>query len=114
MAETDAVVEAWAASLTRAEIFAASGQYRVPSAPVRDLYEVLNNAHMRERGMLETIDHPRLGQITVPGSPLRYHGTPQTPATPSPAIGADNAEVYAELLGLGEDEVEALRRDGVI
>jgi len=75
---------------------------------------VLNNAHMRERGMLETIDHPRLGQITVPGSPLRYHGTPQTPATPSPAIGADNAEVYAELLGLGEDEVEALRRDGVI
>jgi crotonobetainyl-CoA:carnitine CoA-transferase CaiB-like acyl-CoA transferase len=81
---------------------------------VRDLYEVLNNAHMKERGMLEVIDHPRLGPITVPGSPLRYHGTPQTPATPSPAIGADNVEVFAELLGLGADEVEALREDGVI
>ena len=114
MEATDAAVEAWAASLTRAEIFAATGAHRVPSAPVRDLYEVLDNAHMKERGMLEVIDHPSLGPITVPGSPLRYHGTPQTPATPSPAIGADNAEVFAELLGLDADEVEALRVEGVI
>jgi crotonobetainyl-CoA:carnitine CoA-transferase CaiB-like acyl-CoA transferase len=114
MAETDAVVEVWAAELTRAEIFAATGAHRVPSAPVRDLHEVLNNAHMKERGMLEEIDHPRLGRITVPGSPLRYHGTPQTPATPSPAIGADNIDVYGELLGLNAGEVEALRVEGVI
>jgi crotonobetainyl-CoA:carnitine CoA-transferase CaiB-like acyl-CoA transferase len=114
MAETDAVVEAWAADRTRAEIFAATGAHRVPSAPVRDLPEVLANEHMKSRGMLEEIDHPRLGRITVPGSPLRYHGTPQTPATPSPAIGADNAEVYAELLGLGAEEVAALAAEGVI
>ena len=114
MLETDAAVETWAADLTRAEIFAATGEHRVPSAPVRDLQEVLSNAHMRERGMLEDIDHPRLGRITVPGSPLRYHGTPQTAATPSPAIGADNAEVYGELLGLTAEEVEALREEGAI
>jgi crotonobetainyl-CoA:carnitine CoA-transferase CaiB-like acyl-CoA transferase len=114
MAETDAAVEAWSANLTRAEIFAATGARRVPSAPVRDLQEVLGNAHMKGRGMLEEIDHPRLGRITVPGSPLRYHGTPQTPATPSPAIGADNAEVYAELLGLSAQEVAALAQDDVI
>jgi len=81
---------------------------------VRDLYEVLNNVHMKERGMLEEIDHPRLGRITVPGSPLRFHGTPQLPATPSGAIGADNGDVYAELLGLTADDVKALQEDGVI
>jgi CoA:oxalate CoA-transferase len=114
MAETDAAVEAWAAGRTRAEIFAATGRYRVPSAPVRDLAEVLANEHMRGRGMLEDIDHPKLGRITVPNSPLRYHGTPQTPATPSPSLGADNAEVYGELLGLSPDEVAALAAEGVI
>ena len=114
MAETDAAVEAWAADLTRAEIFAATGAHRVPSAPVRDLQEVLANEHMKGRGMLEEIDHPSLGRITVPGSPLRYHGTPPTPATPSPAIGADNAAVYAELLGLSAAEVDALRDEGAI
>ncbi|HEY2708305.1 MAG TPA: CoA transferase [Caulobacteraceae bacterium] len=114
MAETDAVVETWAAGLTRAEVFAATGAHKVPSAPVRDLHEVLANEHMRSRGMLEDIDHPRLGPITVPGSPLRYHGTPQTPATPSSAIGEDNAAVFGELLGLSADEVAALKAEGAI
>jgi crotonobetainyl-CoA:carnitine CoA-transferase CaiB-like acyl-CoA transferase len=114
MIETDAVVEAWAAGLTRAEIFAATGAHGVPSAPVRDLHEVLGNAHLLQRGMIEQIEHPRLGRISVPGSPLRFHGTAQTPATPSPDIGAHNAEVLAELLGIGAAEVQALRDDGVI
>jgi CoA:oxalate CoA-transferase len=114
MLETDAVVEAWAAGLTRAEIFAATGAHQVPSAPVRDLHEVLANAHLLQRGMIEPIDHPRLGPINVPGSPLRFHGTPQTPAIPSPDIGAHNAEVLAELLGLTPDDVQALADDGVI
>jgi crotonobetainyl-CoA:carnitine CoA-transferase CaiB-like acyl-CoA transferase len=114
MTETDAVVEGWAATRTRAEIFAATGEHKIPSAPVRDLHEVLANAHMKGRGMLEEIDHPSLGRITVPGSPLRYHGTPQTPASPSHAIGADNTAVYGELLGMGADEVAALKSEGAI
>jgi formyl-CoA transferase len=114
MAETDAVVEGWAAALTRAEIFAATGEHKIPSAPVRDLHEVLANEHMAGRGMIEVIDHPRLGRISVPGSPLRYQGTPPTAAIPSPSLGADNATVYGELAGLGADEVATLLSDGVI
>jgi crotonobetainyl-CoA:carnitine CoA-transferase CaiB-like acyl-CoA transferase len=114
MAKTDGLVEAWAADHTRAEIFAATGRFKVPSAPVRDLFEVLGNEHMQGRGMLEAIDHPQLGRITVPNSPLRFHGTPQTPAVPSPTIGAHNAEVYGELLGLGEADLAQLKADGVI
>src|SRR5579862_8048635 len=114
MTETDAIVEDWAKALTRAEIFSATQKHHVPSAPVRDLHEVLANAHMKGRGMIEEIDHPQLGRISVPGSPLRYHGTPQTPAVPSPKIGAHNAEVYGELLGLSPVEVEALKAEGAI
>jgi len=114
MAETDAVVEGWAAGLTRAEIFAATGAHKIPSAPVRTLHEVLANEHMLGRGMIEMIDHPRLGRIAVPGSPLRYHGTPQTPAIASPLLGADNEAVYGELAGLGAAEVASLRAEGVI
>jgi crotonobetainyl-CoA:carnitine CoA-transferase CaiB-like acyl-CoA transferase len=114
MMETDALVEAWAASHTRAEIFAATKQHKVPSAPVRDLHDVLANEHMRGRGMLEDIDHPKLGRITVPGSPMRYHGTPQMKAIPSHQLGADNAEVLHELLGLSASEIEALQADGAI
>jgi crotonobetainyl-CoA:carnitine CoA-transferase CaiB-like acyl-CoA transferase len=106
-------VEAWAAGLTRAEIFALTQRYKVPSAPVRDLDEVMANAHMRGRGMLEDIDHPSLGRITVPGSPLRYQGAPPIPATPSRALGEDNAEVWGDF-GLAPEDVARLKADGVI
>ena len=114
MEETDAMVEVWAVALSRDELFATTGAHRVPSAAVRDLYKVLNNAQMRVRGMLEEIDHPQQGRITVPGGPLRYQGTPQTRATPSPGIGQDDVEVYCELPGLTADDVEALRREGAL
>ena len=75
---------------------------------------MLDNAHMRGRGMIEQIDHPRLGRIAVPGSPMRSHGTPQMPSTPSASAGQDNVQVYGELLGLGAEAVAVLRREGVI
>jgi crotonobetainyl-CoA:carnitine CoA-transferase CaiB-like acyl-CoA transferase len=114
LAETDAIVEGWTRGLTRREIFEATKRHRVPSAPVRDLREVMHDPHMHARGMLEWIDHPDLGRIVVPGSPLRYHGADRVPTTPSPRLGQHNAEVYGEWLGLAEDEIAALRAEGVI
>lgn len=114
MDETDAVVGAWSKGLTRAEIFGRSSKYRVPTAPVRDLIEVMNNEHMHERGMLQWIDHYNLGRVVVPNSPIRYHGTPQMTSAPNPRLGEHNREVYGDVLGLSNDEIDALKADGVI
>lgn len=114
MAEADAVVGDWAKTFTRQEIFELSRKHRVPSAPVRDLIEVMNSEHMHARGALEWIVHDRLGRIVVPNSPLRYHGTPQMPCTSDPKLGAHNREIYGGLLGLTDDEIDALKADGVI
>jgi 2-methylfumaryl-CoA isomerase len=55
-----------------------------------------------------------MGRISVPGSPLRYHGTAQTPAVPSPALGEDTEAVLGELLGLSAAEVAELRAAGAV
>ena len=47
-------------------------------------------------------------------SGLRYHGTPQMPAVPSPALGADTEAVLGELLGLSPADVADLRADGTV
>jgi CoA:oxalate CoA-transferase len=114
LAATDAVVQRWTEGLGKDEIFARTKQHRVPSAPVRDLLEVMNDRHMHERGMLERIDHPELGDIVVPTSPLRFHGADRVATTPSPRIGQHNDEVYGGWLGLSAEEIAALRREGVI
>lgn len=114
MAEVDGLIEAWTRTKTKAEAFAILRRHRVPSSPVRDLAEVMHDPHMHQRGMLERIDHPDLGEIVVPTSPLRFHGAEKVETVPSPRIGQHNGDVYGEWLGLSAEEIEGLKRDGVI
>ncbi|MGO8920979.1 MAG: CaiB/BaiF CoA transferase family protein [Stellaceae bacterium] len=114
LAETDAIVQRWTETLGRDEIFAITRRHRIPSAPVRDLREVMNDPHMHERGMLERISHPELGDIVVPTSPLRFHGADRVETTPSPRLGQHNDEVYGGWLGLSAEEIARLKREGVI
>ena len=114
MAIVDGLVEDWSKRLPRDEVMAQLKKYRVPSAPVRNLREVMNDPHMHQRGMLEWIDHPELGRIVVPTSPLRYHGADKVQTVPSPTVGQHNDEIYGDWLGLGADEIAALRAEKVI
>jgi CoA:oxalate CoA-transferase len=114
MDETDAVVTEWTRTLPKMELFARLKANRVPSAPVRTAPEVMHDAHMHERGMLVDIEHPELGPITLPTSPLRLHGLAKAPAAASPTIGQHNAEVYGGWLGLSAAELAALKEEGVI
>ena len=114
MDETDAVVAEWSRTLPKMEVFARLKAGRVPCAPVRTAPEVMHDPHMHERGMLAEIDHPELGPITLPTSPLRLHGLGKAPAAPSPTPGQHNAEVYGGWLGLSEAELKALKEEGAI
>ena len=114
MAETEAMVTAWTSSLTKNEVVAIAKKLKVPSAPVRNPVEVMNDAHMHERGMLQHVNHPSLGDVILPNSPLRLHGADRVDPVPSPLRGQHNMDVYGEWLGLGTDAVATLTRDGVI
>jgi crotonobetainyl-CoA:carnitine CoA-transferase CaiB-like acyl-CoA transferase len=74
----------------------------------------MHDPHMHERGMLQEIDHPELGTITLPTSPLRLHGLGSAPAAPSPTVGQHNGEVYGGWLGLSAEEIAALKEAGAI
>jgi crotonobetainyl-CoA:carnitine CoA-transferase CaiB-like acyl-CoA transferase len=113
MDETDALVEAWTRTLPKMEVFARTKACRIPCAPVRTAPEVMNDPHMHGRGMLERIDHPELGEIVVPATPLRLHGTEKVGAGPSPTIGQHNTEIYG-WLGLSAAEIAELKDSGVI
>jgi crotonobetainyl-CoA:carnitine CoA-transferase CaiB-like acyl-CoA transferase len=78
---------------------------RVPCAPVRDLSEALEVEGLRKRGMLASYEHSQLGTVNSVGLPLRVSAfSPRYRA--SPALGADGAELLAEL---GYDELAVAR-----
>ncbi len=114
MEATEAVVAAWAKDKTKHEAAAILKNARVPGAPVRNAMEVMNDAHMHERGMLQHVDHPSLGDVILPNSPLRLHGADRPEPVPSPSLGQHNQAIYGDWLGLGADGVAALKREGAI
>jgi CoA:oxalate CoA-transferase len=114
MDQTDEVVGEWTRTLGKMEVSARLKAGRVPCAPVRTAPEVMNDPHMHERGMLERVTHPELGEIVVPTNPLRLHGLPKAPMIPSPKVGQHNAEIYGGWLGLSGDEIAALKAEGAI
>jgi crotonobetainyl-CoA:carnitine CoA-transferase CaiB-like acyl-CoA transferase len=111
---TDALIAAWTGTLPKMEIFAIAKERRIPLAPVRDVDEVMHDRHMHERGFLVEIDHDEIGPVTVPTSPLRYHGADPVETRPSPKLGQHNGEIYGGWLGLSQAEIAALKAEGAI
>ena len=112
--EVDAAVGAWTRTLGKYEIFAIAKECRIPLAPVREVDEVMRDPGMHERGFLAEIEHDEIGRVTVPTSPLRFHGADPVPLAPSPKLGQHNAEIYGGWLGLSALEIAELTNDGVI
>ena len=112
--EVDDLVSRWTGRRTKAALVETLLAHRVPHAPVRDLNEVINDPHMHERGSLRWIDHPQYGRIVVQNSPIRYEGLAPMPLVPSSPLGAQNRDVYCDWLGLSEQELDELHKDGTV
>lgn len=110
----DEIISSWTNRHTKAELLATMHRLRVPCAPVREVDEVVNDRHMHERGFLQHVDHPELGDVVLMAGPQRFGGSDMREITPSRAVGADNAAVYRSLLGLDAGAVDTLRSEGAI
>jgi crotonobetainyl-CoA:carnitine CoA-transferase CaiB-like acyl-CoA transferase len=114
MLEVDALIEHWTQDRKRDEIARAMQLAGVPCAPVRELGEVMQDENMHERGSLQHVDHPQLGDVVLPHSPMRYEGSAMAPIRPSRPLGADTHAVLRALLGRSDDEIKALAESDVI
>ncbi|MBG6159244.1 formyl-CoA transferase [Labrenzia sp. EL_159] len=66
-------------------------------APVRSLGEALADPQTEINGMLQSIDHPVLGDITLAGSPVHLSKAPMIVRHLPPRLGQHTGEVLQEL-----------------
>ena len=114
MGAVDELVEEWTRQRSREEVASLLGAAGVPIAVVRNVEEVVKDQHLIERQFLQWVNHPTLGEIPLPHSPLRFHGSTLRELDLFHAIGEDNESVYGEFLDLTAAEIEALRERGVV
>ncbi len=112
--QLDLEIAAWTRERSKQEAMDALTGAGVFCGIVKELPEVMTDPSLHERGMLREIEHPELGRVTVFTSPLRLRGEAPALRSSSPALGADNEAFYGAELGLGSEELTALRERGVI
>jgi len=86
----------------------------VPCGRVRTVAEAIDSEQVEARGLLLEVAHPRLGAGRYLGSPIHLTDAGRGSRRPPPLLGEHTQEVLAERLGLTVEEVEAMRRQGVV
>jgi len=107
------LLEDWLQDKSVQEVYHAAQSRRVPFAPVSTMGDLLVSKHLNARGFFAEITHPQAGSLRYPGAPFRFSASPWALRRPAPCLGQHNVEVYGRL-GIGAQEVEQLRREGVV
>ena len=110
--ELEADIERITSTKTTQEWVARLDRAGLPGGPVLTYDQTLANEHIVARGMVQQMEHPVMGTISMLAPPAKLSATPLQLRLPAPAVGQHTAQVLTEL-GLSTSEVAQLLRDGV-
>lgn len=87
----------------------------VMAAPVKSMRESLADPQVQHNGLLQEVDHARLGPLQNATLPVKFGGCggSNPPVTAAPALGEHSRTVLAEA-GLAESEIDTLLAAGVV
>ena len=115
ISEVAAIIEEWLAgtpddetALKRLE------ECRVPCAPVLSIAEAVAHPHLRERKTIRKVEDEIIGELEIPGMPLRFSEFPELLDLHAPYLGEHNEEILDRYLGYGKDKIADLVRSGVL
>jgi formyl-CoA transferase len=107
------LIEGWTMGHTKLEAMEILNDLDVPCGPILDTRELLEDASLRERGIIVEVDHPDRGTFKTVGCPLMLSDSPVT-VTTSPRLGEHTDEVLHELLAMTDADIEAARAVGAL
>ncbi len=112
--EVNGIVAAWVGSHSLKEVLDLTRAGEVPCAHIYSIAEIFEDPQYTARGNLMRVEDPRVGELVLPAAVPRLSRTPPVFRHTGRALGADNAQVYHELLGLTDDQLQTYIAAGVI
>jgi formyl-CoA transferase len=111
--EVFSIVEQWTSQHTKYQVLARCNAIDVPCGPVLDMKELLEDESLRARGVIAAVEHPQRGTYYTVGSPLGLSDSP-VEYRRAPLLGEHTDSVLNEVLGYDTEQVEHLRKEGVV
>ena len=100
-------IETITAEHTRQHWLARLDAAGIPCGPINTYAEAFADPQIRAREMVVEIEHPTLGRVQTPGSPIKMSETPPVVARPAPLLGEHTREVLREV-GYSDEEISIL------
>jgi crotonobetainyl-CoA:carnitine CoA-transferase CaiB-like acyl-CoA transferase len=108
------IVSDWTSKFDRAEVIQRCCDGDVPCGPVNSIAEIFAEEQFWVRDTLIRVAHERVGDLAVPGVIPRLSETPGRIQHLGGKLGESNAEVFRDWLDIGESELAALQKAGVV
>ena len=96
------------------QIYRTLEAHRVPYAPVLSVEQAMREPHLRERQIVRTVNDRFLGELELPGFPLRFLDFPRHLELEAPTLGEHNEEILRELIGLSPEGIRELEAAGIL
>jgi len=110
----DPIVSAWVGERSSDEVLDLLKKARVPCSVMNTVDRLLDDPQVKARDMVQFMEYPNLGEVPVPGIPIKLSLSPGSLRTPAPQLGEHNEEIYCGLLGMSTDQFLRLKESGVI
>jgi crotonobetainyl-CoA:carnitine CoA-transferase CaiB-like acyl-CoA transferase len=111
--EIEEAIEAWTLTLDSTEALLKLDEVSVAAGPILNVKDMFENEQYRARELFQ--------EVTIDGKPLsipaiipRLSKTPGETDFPGPDLGQHNEEVLKNILGLSDEEINTLQKNGII
>jgi len=111
--ELDHRLEEWTIEFDHIELMHMLQDAGVKAGAVLDTAELSADPHLNQRSFFEELAHPEAGTHRYPGVSWKMSQTPGRLRLPAPCFGEHNRYVFGELLGMSDEEIDQLEREGV-
>jgi crotonobetainyl-CoA:carnitine CoA-transferase CaiB-like acyl-CoA transferase len=113
--EIEGVIAEWASARSAKEIDEILNEAGVICGPIYTIADIFEDEHYRAREMLLKHEDPEFGEYVGPGITPKFSETPGAVRWSATwEEGSHNRDVYGGLLGLSDDELAALKEEGVL
>ncbi len=112
--ELDEHVGRWTEGFSPDEVMEMLQREGVPAGVVQSGEQMYYDRHLRARGFLVELEHPKWGRTEHAGRPIRLSNSSGPIRRPVPALGQHNEYVYRDLLGVAPADLDQLVQDKVV
>jgi crotonobetainyl-CoA:carnitine CoA-transferase CaiB-like acyl-CoA transferase len=113
--ELDERINAWTSRMTIDQIDTLMIKYSIPAGRVYRGPEMVADEHFQAREAIIEVETERFGPLKMQNAFPKFSKTPSAVRSPAPVIvGQHNQEVYGGILGISDDDIDALKLAGVV